>query len=193
MKAQADALRTPRASLAEVGLRWRLAGYVAALTLICLGIAFVAVYQRTGADVRGEIDSEISGEATEFNHTLALSGARSNSQLAQAAARYVRAQPFSESSTFLFAVIPGEPTPTNSPDLFRGSAPDDGEDAGEQARENRLSARLLTEHDGYSTLPVPDLGSLRVYKRRVEIGEGHRRRPVVIGVGEPVAAVVRAQ
>src|SRR5208282_2045244 len=166
MKAQADALRTPRASLAEVGLRWRLAGYVAALTLICLGIAFVAVYQRTGTDVRGEIDNEISGEATEFSHTLALSGARSDAQLAQAAARYVRAQPFSESSTFLFAVVPGGSTPTNSPDLFQGSTPDHGEDLAEQARENRLSARLLSEPAGYSTLSVPDLGSLRVYKRR---------------------------
>ncbi len=193
MKARARPVRRARGRLRAVGLRWRLAGWVAAAIVICLGVAFLAVYQETGTDVRGEIDKELAGDASEFAHGLASTSAHSDAQLAQAAARYVRAQPFAESSTLLFAVIPGEETPTNSPDLFQARAPDDGESKTEQAEENRLSTRLLTARSGYSTLPVPDVGSLRVFKERIVVGGAGGAHTLVVGVGEPVAAVVRAQ
>ena len=183
-------MRSARARVMALGLRWRLAGWVAAVLLVCLGLAFLAVYQDTGTAVRGEIDHELAGDASEFAHSLSLGGAHGAVQIARAARRYVRGQAFGESSTLLFAVISGQETPTNSPDLFQGAVPDDGESAREQDQENRLSKRLLTAHEGYSTLPVPDIGSLRVYKKRVALGPA---RGVVVGVGEPVAAVVRAQ
>jgi two-component system, OmpR family, sensor kinase len=187
-------MRSPRDRLADVGLRWRLAGWVTVVVLVCLGIAFVAVYRGTGTQVRHEIDTEIAGDASAFAHSLALADPRSARQAAQDATRYARGQPFSSSSTLFFALIPGAPTSTNVPELFEDGPPDQGEMVAEQDQENRLAARLLTVGDGYSTLPLPDVGSLRLLKRTVRLtGVPPRARRVVIGVGEPLAPVAHAQ
>jgi two-component system, OmpR family, sensor kinase len=187
-------MRTALHSLARVGLRWRLAGWVALVILACTGIAFVAVYRGTGTEVRGQIDSEIAGDTKDFTHSLIASRARSPAQLAAAASRYVRSQPFSASSTLLFAVVPGAGTSTNRPELLSRGAPDDGESASEQEQENRLSERLLSARGGYATLALPDVGNLRVLKRSVRVpgalGRGVR---AMVGVGEPLAPVARAQ
>ena len=70
-------MRSLRDRLADVGLRWRLAGWVTVVVLVCLGIAFVAVYRGTGTQVRHEIDTEIAGDASAFAHSLALANPRS--------------------------------------------------------------------------------------------------------------------
>jgi signal transduction histidine kinase len=187
-------MRSPRDRLADVGLRWRLAGWVALVVLVCMGIAFLAVYRGTGTQVRHEIDTEIAGDASAFAHSLSLAGPRSARQAAQDATRYVRAQPFSSSSTLFFALIPGAPTSTNVPELFDGGPPDDGETVAGQDRENRLAAHLLTVSEGYTTLPLPDVGSLRLLKRTVHLtGLPASSRRIVIGLGEPLAPVAHAQ
>jgi two-component system OmpR family sensor kinase len=175
---------------AALGLRWRLAGWIAVVTLICIGIVFAAVYRGTGTQLRGQIDREIGGDASELAHNLLDSRARSARALAQAAARYVRDQPFSASSTLLFAIVPGAPTSTNRPELLSPSAADNGETVAEQDQENRLSARILTAPEAYSTLPLPDVGNLRLLKRIVRVPGG---LSATIGVGEPLAAVAHAQ
>src|SRR5208283_4725073 len=127
-------MRSPRDRLADVGLRWRLAGWVAVVVLVCIGIAFLAVYRGTGTQVRHEIDTEIAGDASSFARSLSLAKPRSASQAAQDATRYVRGQPFSSSSTLFFALIPGAPTSTNIPELFEDGPPDQGETVAEQNR-----------------------------------------------------------
>jgi two-component system OmpR family sensor kinase len=172
------------------GLRWRLAGWIALVTLICTGIAFVAVYRGTGTQLRRQIDQEISGDAAELAHNLTSARVRSPAGVAQAASAYVHNQPFSASSTFLFAIVPGAGTATNRPELFAHARPDNGETQAEQAQENRLSRQLLKVPPGYATLALPDVGNLRLLKRVVRVREGPR---VTIGVGEPLASVTHAQ
>jgi signal transduction histidine kinase len=177
--------------LSPAGLRWRLAGWVALVTLLCTGIAFVAVYGGTGTQLRHQIDQEIEGDSRELAHNLALAKSPTSRQLSEAATRYVRDQPFSASSTLLFVLVPGEATSTNRPELFsRTVAPDNGETTAEQTEEDRLSAQLLTARAGYSTLALPDVGDLRLLKRAVRLPGA---RSVTVGVGEPLAAVGHAQ
>jgi two-component system OmpR family sensor kinase len=176
--------------LADVGLRWRLAGWIALVTLICTGIAFAAVYRGTGTQLRQQIDKEISGDANELAHNLTPAGATTPTGVFNAASRYIRDQPFSASSTLLFTLVPGAGTSTNRPELLAPSAPDNGETRAQQAVENRLSGQLLTMRDGYSTLALPDVGNLRVLKLVVRLASGLR---VTVGVGEPLAAVANAQ
>ncbi len=180
----------PRRRLDAVGLRWRLAGWIAVVMLISSAITFVAVYRGTGTQLRRQIDHEIAGDASEFAHNLKLQDLDAPRALAAAATRYVHDQPFGASSTLLFAVIPGAKTSTNQPELLGSAAPDNGETVAAQEVENRLALRVLSAHDGYSTLPFPDVGDLRLLKRRVSIERGLQ---VTIGVGEPLAAVHRAQ
>ncbi len=183
-------MRGPRDRLSSLGLRWRLAGWVALVTLLCTGIAFVAVYSGTGTQLRRQIDQEISGDAGEFADNLAMVTPSSPRSVAAAARRYVKDQPFSASSTLLFAVVPGGGVSTNRPELLGRATPDEGETQAQQDRENRLSARLLTVRDGYSTLPFPDVGDLRLLKRPVHLRGGLR---VTVAVGEPLASVAHAQ
>jgi two-component system, OmpR family, sensor kinase len=174
-----------------VGLRWRLAGWVALVTVLCTGIAFVAVYSGTGAQLRHQIDRELAGDASELADNLQAAGARSSAQLSAAATRYVRNQPFSASSTLLFALIARARPASNRPELFATSAvPDNGETTAEQAQENRLSAHLLSAPAGYSTQTLADVGNLRLLKRVVRV---HGGLSATVGVGEPLAAVAHAQ
>ena len=172
------------------GLRWRLAGWFTFVTLLCTAIVFVAVYRGTGTQLRGQIDSEIAGDAAELAHNLSAADARTPRQLSRAATRYIGNQPFSASSTLLFVLVPGIAPSTNRPELFGNPRPDNGETPGEQAQENRVSAQLLMVTDGYRTLALPDVGDLRVLKRRVRVRGGV---VVTVGVGEPLASVARAQ
>jgi two-component system OmpR family sensor kinase len=165
--------------------------WIALVMLICTAITFVAVYRGTGTQLRHQIDQEIAGDVSELSHSLSSSKDHSPREVAQAATNYVRAQPFSASSTLLFAIIPGAGTSTNRPELFDDhAAPDDGETLADQAQENQLSKQLLSVRDGYSTLHLPDLGDLRLLKRTVSFSpELH----VTVGVGEPLLTVTRAQ
>jgi len=195
-------LTSLRRRLAAIGLRWRLAGWVAVVMLICTGITFVAVYRGTGTQLRQQIDQEIAGDASELSRAVTSSDDSSPRGVARAATRYMRAQPFSASSTLLFVIVPGVGTSTNNPELFAQASPDNGETPATQAQENRLSAQLVTSHDGYSTLRLPDVGDLRLLKHTVSIpgdrsqiggaaADGGGR--VTVGVGEPLLTVTHAQ
>jgi two-component system OmpR family sensor kinase len=185
----------PRFLSAPAGLRWRLAIWVALVVLLSSGITFVVVYRGTGSQLRTQIDQEIEGDAGDLAQSLRSAGARSPAGIVAAADRYIHGQPFSASSTLLFARVPGAGTSTNRPELFGDPKPDNGESVAEQAQENRLSRGLLTAPTGYSTLELPDLGDLRLLKRIVRIPRAGPRggELVTVGVGEPLASVAHAQ
>lgn len=178
----------------RVGLRWRLAGWVALVVLVCTGAAFVAVYSGTGTQLRHQIDREIAGDAGDFERSLLLAHARSPARLLQAAQSYVQGLPFSASSTFLFATVPGAGTVSNRPELLQIGPPDDGESVAQQDQENRLAERLIVAGEGVATFALPDVGNLRVLKRGLSVAGAlpHGVRAIV-GVGEPLAPVARAQ
>jgi two-component system, OmpR family, sensor kinase len=176
--------------LAPRGLRWRLAGWFTLVTLLCTAIAFVAVYRGTGTQLRSQIDHEIAGDAAELAHNLNVAHARTPRQISGAATRYIRNQPFSASSTLLFVLVPGAETSTNRPELFGNPQQDNDETLAEQDQEDRLSARLPLASDGFTTLPLPDVGNVRLFKRAMRFPGGIS---VTIGVGEPLASVAHAQ
>jgi two-component system, OmpR family, sensor kinase len=87
-------------------------------------------------------------------------------------------------------MIPGAGMSTNQPELLGNAAPDNDETAAQQGQENSLALGALHAHEGYSTLPFPDIGDLRLLKRRVAVGHSPG---VTIGVGEPLQPVRSAQ
>jgi signal transduction histidine kinase len=183
-------MRALRERLAGVGLRWRLAGWVVLVVLLCTAISFVAVYRGTGTQVRQQIDRELAGDAGDLAHDLARVHPVSAKRAAGAASEYVRDQSFAASSTVLFVLIPGEAASTNRPELFTQATPDNGETPTEQSQENELSRNVLRTPDGYATLALPDVGDLRVLKRSLRLRSG---LVATVGVGEPLASVKHAQ
>jgi signal transduction histidine kinase len=171
------------------GLRWRLAAWVALVVVVSSAITFVVVYDGTASELRSQIDNELSGDVSELAHAVgqARPGA---AHLQHAAAAYINGQPFQTGSTALFAVIPGVPIQTNTPELVAATKPDEDESAAEQDAENRAAGRVLAAPLGYSTLHLPDIGSLRLLKRRVKVAHGPT---ITLGAGESLASVARAR
>ncbi|MGA9876388.1 MAG: ATP-binding protein [Solirubrobacteraceae bacterium] len=172
------------------GLRWRLGVWVAFVVLASSAVTFVVVYRRTGSELRHQIEQEIAGEESELSQTLIFSKDRRPRQVARLAAHYIQGQPFSASSILQFAMVEGAPISSNRPELFIDAKREEGETATEQAEENRLDAKLLIVHDGYSTLSLADVGDVRLFEHSFTIRGGPR---VTIGAGEPLAAVAHAQ
>ena len=174
--------------LLPAGLRWRLTAWVAAVMLISAAAVFIAVYRNTGAQISGQIDRDVTGDVGQLAQAVRASAGHTPAQISAAATRYVRAQPFTASSTLLFVLVPGASIASNHPEVF-GSGAELGESSSEQARENRAAKALLTPRVGYSVAHVPDVGRMRVLERRVSVGG----RRVVVGAGLPLTLVESAQ
>jgi two-component system, OmpR family, sensor kinase len=157
--------------------------------LVSAAVVFAVVYISTGSQIRGQIDRDIRGDTAQLREAVKPLAGRSPSQIAAAAERYVRAQPYSATSTLLFVRVPGARTVSNHPEVFGPGRAESGESAGEQVLENRAGELLLTPRLGYSVRRVPDVGRMRVLERRVNVGSLR----VAVGAGEPLAMVERAQ
>ena len=171
------------------GLRWRLTAWVAGVMLVSVAAIFVVVYDNTGSQLRSQIDRDLMGDTSLLAQSLRPRAGQSAAQVAAAAAAYARAQPYSATSTLLFVLAPGASAASNHPELFGRAAPEEGETAAEQAEENQAGQRLLVPRLGYSTRRVPDVGRVRILERAATVGT----LPVVVGAGEPLVVVERAQ
>jgi two-component system OmpR family sensor kinase len=163
--------------------------WVAGVLLVSAAVIFAVVYRDTGDQLRAQIDRDIAGDAGQLRQSLVPLAGETPRRIALAARRYVHAQPFRSTSTLLFVLVPGAPTTSNHPELFGSSRPDDGETVAQQVAENVVGRRLLIPRIGYSTRVAPDVGVVRILEHRVNVGGVS----VVVGAGEPLATVVRAE
>jgi two-component system, OmpR family, sensor kinase len=183
-------LRELRDRLTPAQLRWRLAGWVALVTLVCTAIVFVTVYSGTGSQLRKQIDFSVNSNALELSRNLVLAGARTPKELSETASGYVRSRPFRASPNLMFVLVGGHGAITNRPELLGHREPDADQSARQVAEERLLAHTLLQAPLGYSTLDVPTFGDLRLLKRRVQISRGLR---ATVGVGESLTAVGEAK
>jgi signal transduction histidine kinase len=170
-------------------LQWRLTAWVAAVMLISALVLFVVVYQDTGTQIRSQIDRDITGDVTQLAQALRPTARQRPKQISAAASRYVRAQPYTATSTLLFVLVPGAPTASNHLEVFGAERPEPGETSDDQVRENRAGHSLLVPHTGYSSPRLPDVGNVRLLERSVNLGSVR----AVVGAGEPLRLVESAQ
>jgi signal transduction histidine kinase len=171
------------------GLRWRLTAWVAAVLVISAAIVFGVVYLSTGAQIENQIDRNLAAQTTQFAQALLPLQARGPGQIASGAKAYLRAQPYTATSTLLFVIVPGAGTVSNHPELFGAVAADSGETQAEQTSENRTGAQLQMPTPGYSVRRINDVGKIRILERAVTVAG----RRVVVGAGAPLALVESAQ
>ncbi|HUY59288.1 MAG TPA: HAMP domain-containing sensor histidine kinase [Solirubrobacteraceae bacterium] len=176
-------------SIFPTGLRWRLTAWVATVMLASAAVIFVVVYEDTGSQLQGQIDRDVVGDTSQLAQALRPTAGQSPVQIAIVAARYLRAQPYTASSTLLFVLLPGARTASNHLEVFGASRPEPGESAAQQAFENGVGRRLLVAHIGYWTPRIPDVGRVRVLERSLDLGGVN----AVVGAGEPLATVAAAQ
>ena len=182
-------MRRARSPRLPSGLRWRLTAWVAGVMVIAAAVVFAVVYVSTGAQIRGQIDRDIRDDTAQLSATLRPLAGQPVAQVAAAARRYVRGRPYTASSTLLFVLVPGARTVSNHLEVFGASGPESGETSTEQSRENRSGQKLLDPHLGYSVERIPDVGRMRVHEALVRVGN----LAVIVGAGEPLVTVERAQ
>jgi two-component system, OmpR family, sensor kinase len=163
--------------------------WVTGVLLLVIAVIFAVIYQQTTRQLRSQIDTDVTGDVSQLSQAVRALKTESPARLAISIDRYLRAQPFSATSSLLFAVVPGHKTVSNHPELFGGSRPEAGETPSEQRHENNEGAALLLGPLGLSTRRAPDLGDVRVDERIVSAGSLRVR----VGAGEPLIVVTRAQ
>ncbi len=175
--------------ISRSSIRWRLVAWVTGLLLAAFAMIFVVVYDQTGSQLRTQIDHDVAGDAVQLSQSARALHGRSPRQLLDGMSAYVHAQPFSGTTTLLFADIPGYGTASNHPELLGNARPDDGESATEQEHENAVGRSVLTGPTGLTTREVTDVGQVRFDERLLAVGAVHLR----VGAGEPLIVVTRAE
>ncbi|HTX09375.1 MAG TPA: HAMP domain-containing sensor histidine kinase [Solirubrobacteraceae bacterium] len=171
------------------GLRWRLTAWVAGVMVVSAAVVFVVVYQDTGTQLKSQIDSDIAGDTIQLRQSLKALHGETPAAIRDAATRYVLAQPYTADSTLFFVLMPGYGAISNHPEIFGTGPPVVGETETERLGEDAEGRRLEVPHLGYSTARLPDVGKMRIFEQRLNLGTTQ----VLVGGGEPLALVDRAQ
>ncbi|MGA2011543.1 MAG: ATP-binding protein [Solirubrobacteraceae bacterium] len=175
--------------IGRISVRWHLVAWVTGVLVAASAVIFVVVYDATGSRLRAQIDDDVAGDVSQLSQAVRAPHSDSTAQLVADIRRYIEAQPFTGTSSLLFADVPGRAAISNHPELLGSATPDDGETFAEQQRENALGRELQTGAVGLRTQDVADVGSVRVDERLVTVG-GIRIR---VGAGEPLIIVTRAE
>jgi two-component system, OmpR family, sensor kinase len=157
--------------------------------VVSAAVVFLVVYQDTGTQLESQIDRDISGDTRQLLQSMQSLHGQTPARIRAAATRYVLAQPYTADSTLFFVLMPGVGTTSNHPEVFGGGSPDESETEAEQAVENAEGRRLEVPQVGYSTRHVPDVGKMRIFEQRLNLGTTE----LIAGAGEPLALVDRAQ
>jgi signal transduction histidine kinase len=172
------------------GIRWRFTLWVSILLLVAIGAAFAIIYRDTGHRLRAQIERDLNGEVNQLSQSLRLLSGRGQQAVLTGARSYVSAQPFRSTSSLLFVLAPGAAPISNHPEVFDAFASADSRESGaDQAAENAEATRMRRPALGYSTRHLPDVGPVRVLERAVSVGG----ETIVVGAGEPLAPVERAE
>lgn len=175
--------------IGRASIRWQLVAWVTGVLLAVCAVTFAVVYEQTGRQVRAQIDEDVRGDVEALSQAVRDQRTGTPAALLRGMAAYIRAQPFSATSTLLFVAVPGHGTVSNHAELVGSSAADDGETAAEQARENQVSEAVVRGPTGLTTRRVVDIGDTRFYQRILTV-DGLRVR---VGAGEPMVVVARAK
>jgi two-component system, OmpR family, sensor kinase len=156
--------------------------------VVSAAVVFFVVYQDTGTQLESQTDRDVAGDTIQLIQSLRSLRGEAPTKIRDAATRYVLAQPYTADSTLFFVLMPGQVAITNHPEVFGGGV-DVARTAAEQQAENAEGRRLEVPRLGYSTAHVPDVGKMRIFEQRLNLGSIE----VIVGGGEPLALVDRAQ
>ncbi len=158
--------------------------------VVTLAVAFVIVYRQTGTELHNQLRAALHSSASQLADAIREKHDASPGTALATARRFARAQPYSNASVLLFAIVPGHGTASNHSELLSGSAPDVDETAAEQRLENAQGRRLGVPHPGFAYQPAPDTGLLLTYEQTITLRDGLR---VYAGAAESISGIAKAQ
>jgi two-component system OmpR family sensor kinase len=170
------------------GLRPRITLLTAGVVVICVAIAFAAVYERTSRGLTSRADEDLRSQMADLQDIVG-SGSHDPDALAARAQAYLGRQPFQPTSHVIFVVPDGRRPVTNEPELLGIESDDDPRGVSDEAAEHAAARRFLASPIGSSEQRLPEAGRVRLLVAEVRSGV---RTIARIGVGEPTAARDRA-
>jgi two-component system, OmpR family, sensor kinase len=171
------------------GLRPRVTVLIVGVVVICVGIAFVAVYAGTARELSTRSRQDLRADMVSLEQVVSR-GSPSAAAVTARARAYLSNQPFRPTNHVLFVVPAGGGAVSNEPELLGLSPPDEHESGHEQAEEDRAARAFLSAPSGFSFHELPDSGRIELLVRVVE-RDG--RAVARLGVGEPTAPTDRAK
>lgn len=178
------------ARLRPRSLRWRLTLALCAVLILAFLGTFFVVYHSADDRLRSKIDASLVLQSAAF--AAAIAPARDAGDAARVMLRaddYVHDQPFTPSSTLLYAVVPGHRLLSNYPELIGAAAePDTDHDTPAQAAaEARFATDARVAKPGFATLHTPDVpGGVRFYVSTLAVPAVGSVR---LGVAQSLASV----
>jgi two-component system, OmpR family, sensor kinase len=171
------------------GLRPRVTLLIVAVVVVCVGIAFVAVYAGTGTELKKRSRQDLRADMVALEQ-VASEGSSRPSAIAARARTYLAHQPFRPTNHVLFVIPAGGKAVSNEPELLGLGPPDEQESRSEQAQENRATRAFLTAPPGYTFHQLPDGGRIQLLVSSARRGGREIAR---LGVGEPTSPTDRAK
>jgi signal transduction histidine kinase len=171
------------------GLRPRVTLLIVAVVVVCVGIAFFAVYTGTSTELSKRSRQDLRADMVGLEQVVA-GGSPRPAAIAARARTYLAHQPFRPTNHVLFVVPNGGRAITNEPELLGLLPPDEHENAADQARENRAARAFLAASPGYTFHELPDGGRIQLLVREAR---AHGRVIARLGVGEPTSPTDRAK
>jgi len=171
------------------GLRPRVTLLIVGVVVVCIGIAFAAVYAGTARELSARSRQDVRSDMDVLARAVSR-GSPSSRAVAARARDYLAHEPFRPTSHVLFASPAGGSTVTNQPELLGLATADNRESAAQQARENRAGRAFLAAAPGFSVHDLPDVGRVLLLVRDLRVGGNVVARA---GVGEPTSASDRAK
>ena len=171
------------------GLRPRVTLLIVAVVVVCVGIAFAAVYAGTASELSKRSHQDLRADMAALEQVVTTGSSRPSAVTARARA-YLAHQPFRPTSHVLFVVPVGGRPVSNEPELLGLSPPDEGETDAQQRQENAAAREFLAAPPGYSFHQLPDGGRIELL---VKVARAHGRAIARLGVGEPTALTDRAK
>ena len=174
--------------MGSVGLRPRIVALVASVVVVCVAVAFVAVYRKSSSELTRASKDDVRQDMATLTR-VAADGPRSGQAVTTRVRQFFADPPFRATSHIAFVALPGRAPLTNEPETLGLSRPEPGESRKAQGDENAAGRRLTSARDGFSIQNLPDTGRLRVLVRTTHLsGVGAVR----IGIAEPISATARA-
>jgi two-component system OmpR family sensor kinase len=163
---------------------------IGATMVVTLAVAFVIVYRQTGAELHNQLRAALNSSVSQLADAIRQKRDASPQEVLMTARAFARAQPYSNASVVLFAIVPGHGTASNHPELFGGQSPAEDESEAEQRAENAEGRRLAVPDPGFAYQPAPDTGLLLTYERTITLRDGVR---VYAGAAESISGIAKAQ
>src|SRR5258708_843792 len=120
------------------GLRPRVTVLIVGVVVVCVGIAFVAVYAGTARELSTRSHQDLRADMVALEQVVSGGSSRAPAVAARARA-YLSNQPFRPTNHVLFVVPVGARAVSNEPELLGLAPPDEHESGPEQASEDRAA------------------------------------------------------